>query len=619
MVFTKTETQTSKSETQAKGGPKGIRAAVMGASDGARNRQAILDYLIGHPGNSAPEIAAVVGFSVQTVRHHLNALSDRNLVVKDGPGWSRTGSGLVTPGRVDLDPLYAMLPSHPAYRATVRLMLSTIVARTHLSEVESGWLGGIVWGTRANGTGTGKTMLGRVIADLCGLSRAESIWLAGDRTAGDLIGRRAQRKGGGIGFDPSPMLARPFLCLDELDKADEAGKRAARRMLTGDSQIEIEGSVVDLRAAVLVTMNTRDRSPLAVLDEPYLRRCVQLFTDGITTPAEVRSAARKLSASGVVPVLDLASLMPTFDRLPDNLADLIDIEVPARFVAEPFANIYPAEGLGLCALGLTGLAGVDLETAVLTVIGDWLVCAYTWDGTTEALLDRFDHAYGGSDVPASALGPTGEVDADDDETIEARAIDDLDHAGNVGEARTVVREAIKRLGPASRDTLTSGRLRGQLSEADRQLAGSTPRTWRGIVRAIAPLLAEVDQLDRERAAVEVIAHPVTARTRKVIGPGKPDRLAMLRRIRAGSVKGEVCSVLAAQGLVVEDPPPIPDPRGRRRYRDLATRGAVVWSGDSLTDPMVLGIIDQAIAAEGAERSSALMSPVLRMLRPGEVA
>src|ERR1019366_8423041 len=73
--------------------------------------------------------------------------------------------------------------------------------------------------------------------------------------------------------------------------------------------------------------------------------------------------------------------------------------------------------------------------------------------------------------------------------------------------------------------------------------------------------------------------PVTRRTKHTKGGTEPDRLALLRRLRAVGAKDTPTSVLAALGLITEDPPPVRTGHNRYRGTSPETLGCVIWTGD----------------------------------------
>jgi hypothetical protein len=107
------------------------------------------------------------------------------------------------------------------------------------------------------------------------------------------------------------MLARPFVVLDELDKAARDQRRAALAVLANGFCFEREGELHRQHAVPLLTAN-KDRA----LPEYAARRAIVLDLDPACARGELAAIARfageleEISRAGMFPTIDLDALLP---------------------------------------------------------------------------------------------------------------------------------------------------------------------------------------------------------------------------------------------------------------------------------------------------------------------
>jgi hypothetical protein len=192
------------------------------------------------------ELAGLAGVASRTTSEVVSRLVDRGLAKRDGrrrvwatvAGRSEAGAG--TPG-VSLAPaLEAMLACFPAeaLRAFVRLQLSAVPARWHLADVHSGgWPGFIAFGP----TKSGKTAVASAVCRVYDLVERRAIQKAFRQTPGSLVGRRERDGASATGWrvESSPLVAMPYLAVDEWDKASREVQQAAGGLLLGATVDEL--------------------------------------------------------------------------------------------------------------------------------------------------------------------------------------------------------------------------------------------------------------------------------------------------------------------------------------------------------------------------------------------
>ena len=384
---------------------------------------------------------------VEGTKHELRITLLGQSYVAAAPG---LGAGATVDGA-----LAAFPPGHQAF---LRLLLSAVVARWHLAERLPGalWPGFVCLG----GTGVGKTAMAELCCHLFGLDTAGHVVILRTETEGSVLGRRAAAAGG-FRFAPSPYLERPFLCLDEFDKAERPLQREALVLLQGRSHEEREGERLLIRLTVMLALN-----PPASVDDAYRRRSVVLNL-GAARPAGLSARLRALYQEAL-PRLSLDDLRPPHERLPEDPVRIIG-EVP-RALNEEGKRLYDGRMLEPCVLGRAALLGLGpedaLDVAALAVAFDYLVCAETVcetrPGWRSQLTGAVEYMHTHPERPgAEAL---------------ARAFDEHEQA----QAAAGVDRSRKRIAASGEDvalTVARGELAKELEEAARDIT-QVPRPER---------------------------------------------------------------------------------------------------------------------------------------------
>jgi hypothetical protein len=350
----------------------------------AENNEVVLAVLAdaGDAGLRPGELAEQADLPERTARETVARLEGFGLVQRDGKRrlWAtaagRSEAGAGTPGLAlapTLDVALARFPAE-AQRAFARLLLSAIPARWHLADEHAdGWPGFIALGPSK----TGKTALATLVCRLYGLDELQAIKLAQDETPGSLMARRERSSESETGYrvDVSPLLALPFACIDEWDKAPDQVRMAASRLLLGHTATELEGERLALRPTVLVCLNS---SELRVLHEAHVRRSVVLDTSPITgLLGDLDEHMRKLFQETPLPRLLLERLQPPTSALPPELRHVLREELRAGLTDEGWA-LSDVEPLARLALGRATLTEAqELDDAVLATVFDYLTCAAT--------------------------------------------------------------------------------------------------------------------------------------------------------------------------------------------------------------------------------------------------
>lgn len=250
--------------------------------------------------------------------------------------------------------------------ALIRLLLSAACARHHLrGKRTSGWLGGVAAGP----TQTGKTLAGFVVAAALGLDQLDAVKLTSAESEKSLWGRREQQDKETWVIRAAPVLTRPFVVVDELDKASAPVRKATLRLLQGQTKVPGEpGQTIEIACTPLVTCNTRPE----VVPPEYRRRSVVLDMTGAPM-IDTDVAAAVLAA---VPVLPYRQLPPPDAALPGELLREMQEALRANLTAGGY-QLTDVRALEGAALGRAALTGETLDDAAEQTILDYLACART--------------------------------------------------------------------------------------------------------------------------------------------------------------------------------------------------------------------------------------------------
>ncbi len=510
--------------------------ASLSAERGRASERAILDALRQYGALATAELALQTNLAPRSVRRVCDRLS--GYVVQKAGRWALTVEGTVAGlevvGVTDLSDALGLLPCEE-HRAFVRLAVSTAIAKLTLAGTyASGWPGFVAW---SKSTRTMKTSIGYLIGCLLAQREPETILLTSDRGAGNLLGRRRQLPGGAWTFDPAPALGRRFLVLDELDKAaDESTRKAARRMLHGDAQLDMEGIRVTLGPVVMATCNATKLEE--VLGESYHRRCIVMASEGLCDVEKATRAGQAIHEPGAVAPLDLSRLTPTIERLSPAQSKLLSIDLPGRFLTARGAELHPDTGLALAAIGRTGF-GLDGNNAVIQTGLDYLLVASTWGATTPEAIGEYCRAAGIVQLPPT-VGKTGSM-----VTTVAEA---LDFTGDKAEALYEIGAARRRLGPRPDWDREAVGLAARLDEAARRVEEATgPAEARATLAGLRPTLEMLQAWTSKKAARQYAARP-TSRAAAALGAA-PDRLTMLQTLLEVGSTDPPQKVLVGLGLL----------------------------------------------------------------------
>ena len=379
------------------GSHRSLRAAK--TEEAQRNEHLVLEVLANGGLTPVPagELARRTGLPARTVTAVVTRLERKGLAVRDGKrgavataaGRIELGAGLPGTGLIAaLDAAIRLLPAE-ALGAFTRLMLSAVVARHHLRQrYDDGWSGFVAVGP----TKSGKSTTGQIVSCTFGLDWTGRIErLVGTETDGSLWGRR-ERVGAAWTFDPSPVLAMPFVCLTEVDKADAALRKVVYRFLQGKSVVAGEGGErIEVAPTVLVCSN----AGVGSLPAEYRRRSVVLDTGSLGPLTNgIDAAARRLFA-GALPRLSLDALRPPADALPDDVyGELVD--QAHHSLSEPGRRHLTERAVERLAIGRAALMGAaDLRRAALATVADYWACAMTVGEAADRLPATVVEALGG--------------------------------------------------------------------------------------------------------------------------------------------------------------------------------------------------------------------------------
>ncbi len=330
------------------------------------------------------ELAGAVGLPETTVRGVVARLVAHGLARRDGKRrvWAtdagRSEAGAGTPGlslAPTLDAAITCLPAE-ALRAFVRLQVAAIPVRWHFArEIADGWPSFISVGP----TSTGKTAIARLVCRIYGLEELVAIKAAFRQTPGSLVGRRERdaRSATGWRVEPSPVLALPYLALDEWDKAARDVQAAAGGLLMGDTADELERERFEIRPTVYTTLNA-GREGLSALHDAHVRRAVVLNTEPLRPLLRDldEDIARLFGGGVLIPRLRLEQIRPSRASLPPELRGMLRSELRAGLTEEGW-RLADVETLSRLALGRSAITGGPLELAALATAADYLTCSST--------------------------------------------------------------------------------------------------------------------------------------------------------------------------------------------------------------------------------------------------
>jgi len=364
----------------ASAGRKSANAALTKQIQGRHNDRTVLGALAAAGGAMRPgEVAAAAGISPRTARDVVARLEKRGLVLRHGQsrvevtraGRAEAGAPLPGLGTVSaLDTALDLLPSE-TLRAFLRLLLSNVIARHHLRGAQpEGWGSHVAVGP----TKTGKSALAVICAAVFGLDPVLAIRTVSNETPGALWGRREQGDDGLWTLVASPVLAQPFVCLDEVDKVGRELQRAVHQLMQGRALTPGEGTqVVDVAPTAYLCSN----GTVGSIREEYRRRSVVLDTRAIRSQlVDVAPAVRQILRPGVLPVLSLTEHAPPAVELPEKLLVEVVAALRCGLTEEGFSQL-DEQAFEKMGLGRAALARCDLRTAAFATVLDYLACAGT--------------------------------------------------------------------------------------------------------------------------------------------------------------------------------------------------------------------------------------------------
>ena len=279
----------------------------------------------------------------------------------------------ISPLRTDLAQVVDALPTD-LHRALFRLAIDVVIAKTHLrTRFREGWPAILVCGP----TKSLKTTTGRLVARVLGLdpSEVEHTCYPTRVAPGDPGIRRYQAEGGVWKVATSPDFQRPFVLLDELDKAvgDASLRNSLFSFLDDRTMIVVEGQQIDINCTAFVTANW-DREKLLEnkFFGPFLRRAFVADTGQVArgwAPGYAEKVGEQLAGLRV-PKLALEKIRPPVE-LPEEAVELVR-RVLATEVLPEGRDLYDVLPVLHAIRGRTALVGDALEAA-FEVLSDRLV------------------------------------------------------------------------------------------------------------------------------------------------------------------------------------------------------------------------------------------------------
>ena len=510
-----------------------------------------------------------------------------------------------------LPALQASIACFPAeaQRAFVRLLLSGITARWHLSaRYPDGWGGFVLLGP----TKTGKTSIAQYACRIFSLDSFASIRPLMQETPGSIFGRRVQTAGKQWRLETSRLLELPFACLDEWDKADEDVRRAAGKLLLGQSVAECEGERVRMRPVVLVCLN-RPESAEASLHEAWLRRSVVLDT-AMLAPllADVDEAMRRLFASSL-PRLELERLKPQKEALPEEVRRELR-RVLRENLNDDGWRLCDIEAISRLALGRIAFcpeAADPLQAAYATAL-DYLACASTVNQTRSGFGLRLKGWLKDTGLPVSPAEAERESQARRQTAIDAASRNQAERLRFVAEREAKAEEAaglrrqmgraINPDGKAIARALAeaAGQIKGCRSGDALEAAGQAALPWLNQARS---WLAAREQTKRQHA----LAVQQARQARKIQQQQRRELLTQWVAVRHAlaalmpyASDADLMTGLARLGLVERQRH---EPQPEYEWRQVTNayglpeiqrvkkpKGFWQWLGDALTGPIYFWVV-----------------------------
>ena len=343
---------------------------------------------------SHKNLRVLSGINYNTFRQRLEKLVRYSYIARPGYGkyvLSKKGKrfieDLTLPVAPDLkDPkLKKLIDMQPTelHRAFLRLLLSGIIAKYHLSDVyDDGYPAFILGGE----TKSFKTAMAAVMCKLLGLKPERNIYPLFSAIAGEFGVRRFRSKGKDhYSIAASPLFRQPFICLDEFDKiTDRDTRRNILFFLDGRNKFSAEGELVENRTCTMVTLNTKiGKEGIARfgIPDPYIRRSIVADTEHVRMELkDVDLVAKKIFEMKDFPRINLDKLSLTYTELPNEVFNCLR-NLLIGCTDEAFQGLVDTRPLVILILGRSVLLYGDLREAMYQTVWDRLVCLESMGGT----------------------------------------------------------------------------------------------------------------------------------------------------------------------------------------------------------------------------------------------
>ena len=249
------------------------------------------------------------GVAASTASKYISELKDRGLITGNKRSVRLTPRGAQQLAATSAPPAEPTGPSAlvdrwptPGQQAFLRLGIACVVARHAYGDIRPADLLNVA--AIGRGVGTGKSLAGLFIGRTVGLRDEQTLIRLPDRKPAEILGR-TERGDDGWRFVPAPALARPFVALDEYDKAGSEQRGAALALLDHGPRFEREGETHQQAATVMLAGN-RDTE----LPDYARRRAIVLDVDALSfvPVGAIQRLARdldRLYRSGHWSVIDL--------------------------------------------------------------------------------------------------------------------------------------------------------------------------------------------------------------------------------------------------------------------------------------------------------------------------